>query len=84
MNLVESDFTSFVESKCKMGEFFKYGALDAEVIKTSNGYCVAVYDDHIHVTLASIRKDVRRFASIDAAGKFLKSIGFRSFMVNLI
>jgi hypothetical protein len=88
MNIAEKEFISFVDAKCKFGEdgqHWRYGALDAYVYKIkSGGYYVAVSDNEIEITLASSRKDVRRFASIDSAGKFLRSAGFRSFAVNLI
>lgn len=88
MNIVEKDFISYVEAKCKFGEngeFWRFGALDAYVYKVKpSGYCVAVNDNEIEITLASSRKDVRRFASVDSAAKFLRSIGFKSFIVQLL
>ncbi len=88
MNLVEKDFISFVDGKCKFGDsgqYFRYNALSAAVKSIPNGgYCASVHDDLIEVTLASARKSVRRFASIDSAGKFLRSAGFKSFQVCLI
>ena len=88
MNLVEKDFISFVDSKCKYGvngEYFKCGALSASVRKMpEGGYFASVHDDEIEVTLASARRDFRRFASIDSAAKFLRSAGFRSFQVCMI
>lgn len=88
MNLVEKDFISFVDGKCRFGDsgqYFRYGALEASVRNIpSGGYYVSVNDDFIEVTLASARKSVRRFGSMDSAAKFLASTGFKSFHVNLI
>lgn len=88
MNIAEKEFTSFVEAKCKFGDkgqYWRYGVLDACVHKLkTGGYYVAVNDNEIEITLASSRKSVRRFASIDSASKFLTAIGFKSFSVNLI
>jgi hypothetical protein len=88
MNLVEKDFISFVDSKCRYGvnrEYFKFDALSATVKRLpSGGYFASVHDEEMEVTLSSARKDFRRFASIDSAGKFLKSAGFRSFQVCMV
>lgn len=87
MNIAEKDFTSFVDAKCKFGElgqYWRYGALNAYVKKfRAGGYYISVSDDEIEVTLASSRKSVRRFASVDSAGKFLESAGFKSYTVQL-
>ncbi len=88
MNIAEKDFISFVDAKCRFGEqnqYWRYGALDAYVKQSvSGGYFVSVTDNEIEITLASSRKDVRRFASVDSASKFLTAAGFKSFVVNLI
>jgi hypothetical protein len=85
MNLVEKDFISFVNGKCKFGdsnEYWRHGVLSAKVTKVlDRGYVVLVSDESIEVALASERKDFRTFASIDSAGKFLRSAGFKSFQV---
>lgn len=85
MNLVEKDFISYVDIKCRYGvnrEYFKFGALSATVRKMpTGGYFVSVHDDEMEVSLSSERKDLRRFASIDSAAKFLKSTGFKNFQV---
>jgi hypothetical protein len=82
MNLLESDFIDFVQAKCGDTDKLKL-ALEANIISIDGGYKVTVNDDEIEVTLASVRKKVRRFATIDSASAFLRKIGFSSFNCNL-
>jgi hypothetical protein len=82
MNLLESDFIDFVNAKC--GNVDKYKLpLNANIIGIDGGYKVTVNDDYIEVTLASVRKKERRFATIDSASSFLRKIGFLAFTCNM-
>lgn len=80
MNLTESDFIDFVKAKgaAKTNHFSN---VDANIIEMGcGGYRVSVNDNELEVTLASSRKSIRRFASIDSAAAFLRKVGFKSFV----
>ena len=79
MNLTESDFIDFVKAK-GASKTNHFSTVDANIVEMEcGGYRVSVNDNELEVTLASSRKSIRRFASIDSAASFLRKIGFKAF-----
>lgn len=84
MNLEESKFLDYVSARSSKSSF-DYGGLTAVAKQMPcGGYSASVHDSDIEITLASVRKDVRRFGSIDSVSEFFKKAGITVFecMVN--
>lgn len=84
MRLAESEFVSYIQSRCFKGSVFNDGGLTPVVKQISGGgFSVSVHDSMIEITLSSTRKSIRKFGSIDSAALFLNKVGFVFFECQL-
>jgi len=84
MNLAEPEFQDYIQAKRK-GSAYLHGGLSPVVKEIDGGgYSLSVHCSEIEVTLASTRKKIRRFGSIDSAAEYLRKINIFCFecMVN--